>query len=87
MFMMTMPKTFKVGDNADCRINAEPARITWRDPHILVIEPDDARTIMAVDRESDLITFFCGDAGCTATDYEVDADESFGGGFIVGGKP
>jgi hypothetical protein len=62
MFMMTMPKTFKVGDTADCRIYKEPARITWRDPHTLVIEPDDARAIMAVDREGDLITFFCGEA-------------------------
>jgi hypothetical protein len=32
MFMMTMPKTFKVGDTADCRINAEPARIMVRRP-------------------------------------------------------
>jgi hypothetical protein len=43
VFMMTMPKTFKVGDTADCRINKQPAHITWRDPNTLVIEPGDNR--------------------------------------------
>jgi hypothetical protein len=86
MFMMTMPKTFKVGDTADCRINKQPARLTWRDPNTLVIEPDEARVIMAIDRETECITFFCGDPGCTAADYDVDADENFGGGFIVRSK-
>jgi hypothetical protein len=30
MFMMTMPKTFKIGDTADCKINKHPARLTYR---------------------------------------------------------
>jgi hypothetical protein len=41
MFVMMMPTTFKVGDTADCKINTEPARLTWRDEGTLVIEPDD----------------------------------------------
>jgi hypothetical protein len=36
MFMMTMPKTFKIGDTADCRINRKPARLTWQDAKTLV---------------------------------------------------
>jgi hypothetical protein len=46
MFMIHMPKSFKVGDTADCRINKIPQRLTWRDEDTIVIEPDDARTIV-----------------------------------------
>jgi hypothetical protein len=28
MFVLTLPKTVKVGDTVDCRINAKPARVT-----------------------------------------------------------
>ena len=60
MFMISFPLGFKVGDTVDCRINREPARVTWRDTDHLVIEPNDARVIMAVDKEDNLITFVCG---------------------------
>jgi len=82
MFVMTMPRTFKIADSADCRINKQPARITWRDANTLVIEPDDARVILGENRENDPLTFFCGDASYIADDT-VDADEAFAAGFII----
>ena len=39
MFMINTPKTFKVGDTIDCRINDALQRLTWRDQNTLVIEP------------------------------------------------
>jgi hypothetical protein len=27
---LRMPLTFRVGDTAECRINMEPARVSWR---------------------------------------------------------
>ena len=56
MFFISLPKGFKIGDTVDCRINREPARVTWRDAGHLIIEPDDARAILAVEREADLIS-------------------------------
>jgi hypothetical protein len=87
MFMIHMPKTFKVGDTADCRINGDPQRVTWRDKNTLVIEPDDVRTIVTSVIEDDLIGFICGDSGENQDDYVTDADPAFGGGFIVARKP
>jgi hypothetical protein len=51
---MTMPKTFKIGDTADCQINKAPARLTWRDAKTLVIEPDVDGTLRAQARTRDL---------------------------------
>lgn len=65
-FLISMPKTFKVGDTADCRINKKPARVTWRDKHTLVIEPDDARRIVDLRSSGDLLYFACTDADGTA---------------------
>jgi hypothetical protein len=82
MFMINMPKTFKVGDTWECRINGEPEQVTWRDENTLVIGLDDARTI--VTRQSDggdLVCFICGDAGKKAGDYGTDI---VGDGFVVG---
>jgi hypothetical protein len=42
MFFKTMSQTFKVGDTADCRINKQAARLTWRNAKTLVIERHDA---------------------------------------------
>ena len=38
MFALNIASTF--GDTIDCRINGKPKRVTWRDEHTLVIEPD-----------------------------------------------
>jgi hypothetical protein len=65
-----MPVTFKIGDTADCRINAAPARVTWRDADTLVIEPDDARKIVDRSTDGELICFVCSDADGTA-DFSV----------------
>jgi hypothetical protein len=48
MFMIHLPIAVGVGDTADVRINGEPARVTWRDEETLVIEPDDARSILRI---------------------------------------
>jgi hypothetical protein len=70
-----MPKTFKVGDSVDCRINGEARRVTWRDENTLVIEPDDARRIVTRAIKGDLVCFMCGDQGKGASDYGVDPRE------------
>jgi hypothetical protein len=61
MFFISMPKSFKVGDTANCRINGENACLRWRDADHLVIEPDDVRPIIAIDREGSLTSFMCGE--------------------------
>jgi hypothetical protein len=38
MFALNIRSIF--GDTIDCRINGKPKRVTWRDEHTLVIEPD-----------------------------------------------
>jgi len=59
MFLISMPTTFKVGDTEDCRINGKPEKITWRDRNTLVIEPNDARQILNVERTGDMLSFSC----------------------------
>ncbi len=48
--ILTMPYEFNIGDTAVCKINFEPATVTWRDTGTLVIhrpnEPDNAREIL-----------------------------------------
>jgi hypothetical protein len=83
MFFITLPKSFKIGDTVDCRINQEPARVTWRDPDHLVIEPDDARLILGIDKDSESIAFACGDAGANHDEYE---SEMLPGGSIISHK-
>jgi hypothetical protein len=67
MFIIHMPKDFKIGETRDVRINQMPQRLTWRDEETLVIEPSDARTISRVSLEhsveGDLLCFICGDVG------------------------
>jgi hypothetical protein len=87
MFMISMPKTFKVGDTEDCRINGKPERLLWKDASTLVILPDEAHPIVTMRLDGDLRCFMCGRAGAEATDYVVDADSMFGGGYIVSEKP
>jgi hypothetical protein len=82
MFFISMPRGFKIGDTVDCRVNYEPARVTWRDANCLVIEPDDARPILGIGKEGDLISFACGDAGTTHADYKSEMEPN-GGGFFV----
>ena len=84
MFMIHMPKAFKVGDTADCRINGEPKQLTWRDENTLVIEPGDARTIVTRVTEGDLTCFMCGDRGERAGDYRM---EEAADGFVVSRRP
>ena len=74
-FLISMPKTFKVGDTAPCRINQKPAQITWRDKDTLVIEPGDARRIVHYQQSGDLQDFACADADGTTPiiSYPVDS--------------
>ena len=72
MFMISMPRTFKVGYTADCRINGNPERPTWLDEDTLVIEPGDSRKIVSVNRDHALIHFVCGAAGLDKGDYGWD---------------
>jgi hypothetical protein len=72
MFCIAMAKSFKIGDTADCRINGQKARLHWRDADHLVIEPDDVRPILAINREGDLTSFMCGDAGSSRANYNAE---------------
>jgi hypothetical protein len=80
MFVIHMPRTFKVGDTMDCRINGESQCVTWRDETTLVIEPDDARAILMLATERDLLCFMCGDQSENANDYGM---EETPGGFVL----
>jgi hypothetical protein len=86
MFIIHMPKVFKVGDTAGCRINGEAKQVTWRDAKTLVIEPNDARAIIAKQNDGDLVCFVCGDGGEAQDDYDIDRDPRFGGGFVASNK-
>jgi hypothetical protein len=81
MFMMHMPENFKIGDSADCNINGEPARLTWRDKDTLVIGEDDARAILTTLVENGLRYFFCSDRGVPAHQHGIEVVP--GEGFIV----
>jgi hypothetical protein len=85
MFVMHMPESFKIGDSADCNINGEPVRLTWRDKNTLVIGDDDARAILTSHVENGLRCFFCGDRGVPADQHGIDVVPD--GGFIVYEKP
>jgi thiamine biosynthesis protein ThiC len=74
-----MPLDFKVGETRDCKINGRQKRVTWRDEHTLVIEPDDARQIFSAETDSHLRCFMCGDAGAK----QASIDRAPGGGTIV----
>jgi hypothetical protein len=80
MFIMHMPESFKVGDTAACRINDEPAQLTWRSHDTLVIGAADARRIVMTNVEGGLRCFICGDAG--EGRYRVDEIPP-GQGFVV----
>ena len=62
MFFISLPASVRVGDTADCKINGEPRKVTWRDTDTLVIEPSDARRIVMIDQAGDLRSFVCSDA-------------------------
>jgi hypothetical protein len=62
MFFLSLPLSVKIGDTTECRINGEPKRVTYRDAKTLVIEPDDARTIIETTDDGRLRNFFCGDS-------------------------
>jgi hypothetical protein len=79
MFMLSMPLDFKVGETADCKINNEPKRVTWRDEHTLVIEPDDTRQIFHIATDGELRRFMCGDAGAK----QASIWHGPGGGVVV----
>jgi hypothetical protein len=73
-FIITMPADFKIGETRDCRINRQPARLTWRDKDHLVIEPGDVRQIVHIARDGGLICFACGDADGTLPHITTEAD-------------
>lgn len=62
MFSIHMPLTFKIGDTASIRLNAEKQKVTWRDEDHLVIEPNDVRKIQKMYATSELRLFLCDDA-------------------------
>jgi hypothetical protein len=67
MFTIFIPRTCRVGDKADVRINMEPARVTWADDRTLVINDTDRRVIHRCDatfdgRGDEVWRLVCGDA-------------------------
>jgi len=45
MFTIMIPRTAKVGDTVDVRINFKPARLTWESEDVLIINGTDRRQI------------------------------------------
>jgi hypothetical protein len=81
MFIMTMADTFQIGDRWEVRINGDPATVTWRDAHTLVINDRDARRILMIDHGLDgagrsVLTFTCGDGDPleARTPYVISSD-------------
>lgn len=72
MFFMTTPKTFRVGDTVDVKINFAAKRLTWRDARTLVIEPDDDRVILHTTIEDNVRVFACTDRDASADEYSVE---------------
>jgi hypothetical protein len=62
MFVISLPTSVRIGDTYDCRINREPARVTWWDRETLVIEPGDARKIVRLTQSGELNHFVCANA-------------------------
>jgi hypothetical protein len=90
MFILHMPESFKVGDTEACRINGEPAQLTWRSPDTLVIGATDARHILKTHVEDGLRCFICADAEFICgdiNDSQYGVEEVPGEGFIVFAKP
>jgi hypothetical protein len=80
MFFIEMPRTFRVGDRAEVRIDQQPATLWWRDRDTLVINDHDARRICHHRPVDDhLQVFYCADAD--GTEYQV-TDET-DAGFLV----
>ena len=73
-----------MGDTYNCRINGEPARITWKDDATLVIEPDDARVILRTRIDGNLRVFMCGHADASKDNYTVEMSAV---GIRVAAKP
>jgi hypothetical protein len=71
MLLVSMPKTFKVGNTDDAVINQMVVRLTWRDTKTLVIEPDDARVILHTVIENGFRFFMCTDQGVSPDKYTI----------------
>jgi len=56
-FVITLSPPFEIGDTVDCKINGKPAKVTWHHDSTLVLEPDDARQVVAHTREEDATPF------------------------------
>jgi hypothetical protein len=63
MFILSLPMRDKIGDTCNCLINGEPRRVTWRDAHTMVIEPNDIRQIYRTSEDGELRIFWCSSAG------------------------
>ena len=74
MFILSMPKTFAVGNAADAEINGRSASVTWTDAETLRIGSDDSRRILTKTESDDLITFYCSDA--PPQKYALNADDT-----------
>jgi hypothetical protein len=72
MFLISMPRDFQVGQTQAARVNGQPASVTWRDEHTLVIGKDDPRVILSAELIGPLIHFTCGGQGKTLDDYGFD---------------
>jgi hypothetical protein len=70
MFFLSLPRSVKIGSTVECRINGEPKQVTYRDTNTLVIEPNDAPSIVAVRDDSQLRHFICADAD-GVTDFVI----------------
>jgi hypothetical protein len=72
MLMLMMPATFKENEPAECKINKQPARVTWVGNSLYFAFENgkrEKRVILSAVKEGVGIRFQCAHIGCDASDY------------------
>jgi hypothetical protein len=70
MLILHLSTSISVGDSDEAIIDGKTAMVTWRDPDVAVIEPNDARRILAILPNKLLLNFVCDDEG---SEYSIRA--------------
>lgn len=73
MLILPMPASFQKGEPADCKINKQPARVTWVGDSLYLAFEDgrrEWRVILSAAKEGACIVFRCAHLGCDTSDYD-----------------
>jgi hypothetical protein len=75
MFVLSLPRTVKIGDTVDCKINGKAKTVTYRDAKTLVV--GDARSIIQISEGDNVRTFVCSEADISAGSTMAPPDDVF----------